>query len=423
MKNQASDSILRLSNTIFYLISLLTLVVLFNCSGKNDMQPDEPLEPTVILISMDGFRYDYLDLVATPAFDALIESGVKAESLIPVFPSKTFPNHYSQVTGLYPVNHDLISNTIYDPQDDTWFRLGTPAVTESKWYGGEPIWVTAALQDKTTASFFWVGTEAKIKGLQPTYWKPYDGSIPNNERVAQVLAWLDLPKAERPQFISLYMSDTDDAGHGGGPGSGVVANAVAEMDLILKLLTDGIASRKLTDQVDIIIVSDHGMSQLSRDRMIFIDDYINLDEVTMVDWSPVGMIIPDESKEEAIYEALVDKNDHMRVYRKGELPDYLHYNKNRLIPPIICIADDGWSISSKEFSINRPTAYTGGTHGYDFEEKPMHGIFMATGPHFKENITGPAFQNIHLYELMCQILEITPAVNDGDPEVTAIYLK
>ncbi len=423
MKTQVLVSVLRPPKFNFNLISLLTLVVLLSCSGKNDLQPVEPLEPTVIIISMDGFRYDYLDLVETPAFDAMIESGVKAESLIPAFPSKTFPNHYSQVTGLYPENHDLISNTIYDPQDETWFRLGTPAVAESKWYGGEPIWVTAALQNKITASFFWVGTEAKIKGLQPTYWKPFDGSIPNNERVAQVLAWLDLPKAERPQFISLYMSDTDNAGHGGGPGSGVVANAVAEMDLVLKLLMDGLANRKLTNQVDVIIVSDHGMSQLSRDRMIFIDDYINLGDVTMVDWSPVGMIIPNEGKEEAIYEALVDKNDYMRVYRKGELPDYLHYNENRLIPPIICIADDGWSITSKDFFNSRPTAFTGGTHGYDFEEKSMHGIFMAKGPHFKENIIGPPFQNIHLYELMCQILEITPAVNDGDPAVTAIYLK
>ena len=406
-----------------YFMAILVIVSLFSCSGNNNLQPVEPLGPTVILISMDGFRYDYLDFVETPAIDALIESGVKATSLIPVFPSKTFPNHYTQVTGLYPEHHGLISNTMYDPEDDTWFTISSSAVTESKWYGGEPIWVSAELQGKIAASFFWVGSEAEIKGVRPTYWKPYDGSIPNNERVEQVLEWLDLPKAERPQFISLYMSDIDNAGHGNGPESDAVVAAVKALDAEIKRLTDGLANRKLTDQVDIIIISDHGMSQLSRDKVIFIDDFINLDDVTMVEWSPVSMIIPTEGKEDAIYQSLVDKNEHMRVYKKGELPEYLNFNNNRLIPPIICIADDGWSISSREFFNNRPTAYTGGTHGYDFEETSMHGIFVAAGPHFQENIKGPSFQSIHLYELMCQILELTPAINDGDPAVTANYLK
>ena len=170
-----------------YFMAILVIASLFSCSGNNNLQPVEPLGPTVILISMDGFRYDYLDFVETPAIDALIESGVKATSLIPVFPSKTFPNHYTQVTGLYPEHHGLISNTMYDPEDDTWFTISSSAVTESKWYGGEPIWVSAELQGKIAASFFWVGSEAEIKGVRPTYWKPYDGSIPNNERVEQVL--------------------------------------------------------------------------------------------------------------------------------------------------------------------------------------------------------------------------------------------
>ena len=204
MKNQVFKSYFHSTRLIFGAYLLVVSSVLIGCSGQKALQPVEQLEPTLILISMDGFRYDYLDLVETPAMDSMIKSGVKADGLIPCFPSKTFPNHYSQVTGLYPENHDLISNTIYDPKDSTWFRIGSSAVTESKWYGGEPIWVTASLQDKITASFFWVGTEAEIKGIRPTYWKAYDGSIPNNDRVAQVLDWLDLPKTERPQFISLY---------------------------------------------------------------------------------------------------------------------------------------------------------------------------------------------------------------------------
>jgi predicted AlkP superfamily pyrophosphatase or phosphodiesterase len=405
--------------------NFLILILILGCSRNTKVVPAEPLEPTIILISLDGFRSDYLDKVETNGINAFVESGVKAEALIPVFPSKTFPNHYTQVTGLYPDNHGIIANTMYDPDSNDWFSIGSgsSSVTESKWYGGEPIWVTAELQGLVTAAFFWPGSEAEIKGIRPTYWKPYDGSIPNEVRVEQVLSWLDLPATERPQLITLYMSDVDNAGHSGGPDSEEVINAVKEVDQQINLLRTGLLERNMLNQVNIIIISDHGMAQLSRDRVIFLDDYINLDQVTMINWSPVAMIMPEPGQEENIYQLLKDQHPDLRVFRKGEIPAYLNFNNHRLIPPIIGIAGDGWSISSRDYFNNHKNAYTGGTHGYDFTATSMHGLFVASGPAFKENLVGPPFQSVHLYELMCKILELTPAENDGDSLVTAHLLE
>jgi ectonucleotide pyrophosphatase/phosphodiesterase family protein 5 len=415
----------QLQKQFFFASSIFLLFFFFSSSCNKNVAPEITLEDTVLLISLDGFRYDYLDLVETPGFDELTQSGVQAEGLIPVFPSKTFPNHYSQVTGLHPDNHGLIANTMYDPSDDTWFRIGqgSTSVLESKWYGGEPIWVTAEKQNMIAATYFWPGSEAEIKDTRPSYYEVYNGSIPNADRIKQVLKWLDLPADKRPQLITLYMNDTDNAGHATGPGTEVVKSAVQALDEQIQLLITGLKERNLFNQVNIIIVSDHGMSQLSRERVIFLDDYIDLDDVEMVDWSPISMIIPNEGKEEVVYSALKDQHPHMRVYKKGEIPAYLNFNDNRLIPPLVCIADDGWSITNRDVYNDRPNSFQGGTHGYDFTAKSMQGVFIASGPAFKENYQGEAFQNIHLYERMCNILGLTPAINDGTLDITSEYIN
>ena len=181
----------------------------------------EPIEPTVILISIDGFRFDYLDLADTPSLDRLIATGVRAESMEPVYPANTFPNHYAIVTGLYPKNHGIVDNTFYDPELDAEFGFGNPATfSESRfWQGeGEPLWVTVERQGGISAAMFWGETDVEIGGVRPTYWHPYDGSVTNETRVDNVLAWFDLPSEERPSFVTLYMSHVDDAGHEHMPG-------------------------------------------------------------------------------------------------------------------------------------------------------------------------------------------------------------
>ena len=384
------------------------------------------MQPTVILISLDGFRYDYFELTETPALDSLIKGGIKAEGLIPVFPSKTFPNHYSQVTGLYPEHHGLIANRMYDTTTQEWFRIGTgsTSVAESRWYQGEPIWVTAELQGKIAATYFWPGSEASIKDTKASYWKVYEHNKPYEDRVNEVLDWLDLPDTERPQFISLYFDAVDGAGHSKGPGSDAVKEAIQRVDKHIGDLLEGLQTRAILDQVHIIVVSDHGMAQLSRDRIIYLDDYIELQTVNVVDYSPIAVMYPHDSKQlEATYLALKDKHPHLHVYKKEEVPAVFHYNEHPLIPPIVCIADPGWSVSNHSYVTGNPFAFTGGTHGYDHRDSSMYGIFIAKGPKLRQGLQVAAFQNVHIYELMCRILELKPAENDGDAAVTEGFMR
>jgi len=379
----------------------------------------------VILISMDGFRWDYTERTDTPNFDFLIENGVRAESLIPVFPSFTFPNHLSIATGLYPENHGIVSNTMYDEVFDAWYTIGegSESVTESRWYEGEPIWVTAEKQGKVTATYFWPGSEAEINGERPTYWYVFNVSTSNETILDQVLAWLDLLESERPIFITAYFNDANYWGHRLGPEAVEMDTVIQGLDVDLGRLIAGLTVRDLLDKVNIIVTADHGMVEIDRDRMIFLDDYINLSDVTMVGWSPIAAIIPNEGLEESIYQSLVDAHPRFSVYKKGETPEHLHYRNHRRITPIIGIADEGWSISTRSYYTNNPEAYTGGTHGYDPVFQSVHGIFLAYGPAFKDGLSVPSFQNIHIYELIANVLSIEPTVTDGSLDSVSAMLE
>ena len=387
------------------------------------VQETEKEIPTLILVSFDGCRYDYPDLANTPALDAMAAHGVRAEGLKTAFPSKTFPNHLTVVTGLYPGHHGIIANTIYDAENDRWYRLSNGAVSDASWYQGEPVWVTAEKQGITTATFFWPGSEAAIGGVRPTYWKPYDHHFPFAQRVEQVLAWLDLPKGERPQFITLYFHEPDESGHHYGPASPEAIAALEEVDAQLAALQQGLDERGLSDQVNLIVLSDHGMTSTSRDSVIFLDDYINMEDVMVVDWSPILALRPKEGKEEAVYQALKGAHPHMHIYRKGEIPEAYHYNDYPLVQPIIGVADLHWSITTRAYFDSHPNKPSPGAHGYDPVYSDMNAIFYAQGPDFKEGYTAPVVENINLYELMCHLLRIEPAENDGSLEAVQDLLR
>ena len=382
-------------------------------------------EKILILVSLDGFRHDYIDKYDAITLKGFEVEGVRANALMPVFPSKTFPNHYTQVTGLYPENHGIIANNMFNAATGGRFSIGSSSISVEKghWYGGEPIWVTAEKQGLKTAAYFWPGSAAAIQGIRPTYWKAYNGSISNSSRVDQVLAWLNLPPEDRPRLITLYFSSTDNAGHAYGPNAPQVGHAVAKVDANIHQLFAGIQERKLEDYVNLVIVSDHGMTEISRDSMIFLDDYINLDDVYVVDWSPIAAIRPDGGKEEEVYQQLLHAHPKMTVYKKENIPAELHYKNHPVIQPILAIADEGWSIGQRAYFNANPTAYTGGTHGYLPTFESMGGIFLAKGPDIKEGLEVPAFSSIHLYELMCAIMEIKPANNDGNLEEVKTILK
>jgi predicted AlkP superfamily pyrophosphatase or phosphodiesterase len=376
----------------------------------------------LILISLDGFARHYLDRYPAPALQQLIAEGTVAEAMQPVFPSKTFPNHYSIVTGLYPAKHGIVENNIYDSGFDAIFRLSLrEEVANPRWWLGEPIWVTAEKQGKTAATFFYPGSEAAIRGIRPSKWQVYDGEVSNTERVQGILKWLDLPAAQRPKFLTLYFSTVDDAGHAFGPDAPQTAAAVAEVDRQIALLVEGLKQRQLYGKIDVMIVSDHGMAAVTPQNTIPLDQLFDTKQAALVLWTPeIVSIFPKPGKLDSIYRQLQQQLPaHAKVYKKAELPARWYYQDSNRIAPLIVVPEAGWRLMQQkrqqQWLAEHSAGQISGSHGYDNQHPTMQAIFIGQGPSFAAGRTIPAFANIQLYNLMCRILGITPATNDGDP--------
>jgi len=377
------------------------------------------LRPTIILVSLDGWRWDYDQYADVPALRSLSERGVRAAHLISSFPTKTFPNHYTIVTGLYPGHHGIVANNIRDPTTGRMFSMGArKEVQDPMWWGGEPIWVTLRRAGQLSAPLFWVGSEAPIGGAHARYWKSFDEKLSGPALVDQVLRWLDLPASERPTFLTLYFSDVDTAGHAHGPESRQVREAIARVDGYLGRLLSGLQRRRLLDRVNIVVTSDHGMSATSRERVIFIDDYLTSADGQIVDLNPGIGIVPPRGAEAAVFAKLQHAHPHLSVYRREATPPHWHYRDHPRIPPIVGVADDGWLVMERKSVIDfwkRNVRGVGGMHGYDPAAASMWTLFVAAGPAFRRGVVVPPFENVHIYNALCYILGVTPAANDGDP--------
>ena len=394
-------------------------------------RPPAPTPPAgqaiVILISLDGWRWDYLERFAPPTLSRLAAEGVRAEGLIPQFPSKTFPNHYTIVTGLTLAHHGIVSNNMRDPVIPGRYSMSNREVlADPRWWGGDPIWNTAERQGKVAAAMFWPGSEAKIGGHQATYWRDFDDDLPNSARVNQLLEWLKLPDAKRPSFLTLYFSDLDVAGHDFGPDAEETRAAALSIDRSVGELVAGVAAAGLAARVNYVIVSDHGMAALSRDRMIVVDDYFDPATADIIDWAPVLAVTPKDGDVEKMYAALKDKHPHLQVYRRDEIPAVYGLAGHPRLSPIIGIADEGWYITSRtetERWDRHERETPGGTHGYDARAKSMQGLFIATGPRLRSGVVIKPFENIHLYNLMCAVIGIQPSQNDGNFAVVKDMLR
>ncbi len=367
--------------------------------------------PVVILVSIDGFRIDYLQRGVTPVLDSLARVGVRADWLEPSFPTKTFPNHYTLVTGLRPDHHGIISNSLHDDLLGRFTMSNRAAVQDARWWGGEPIWVTVQKAGRPASALFWPGSEAAIGGMRPTHWAPFNDRVPLADRVDSTLVWLDVAPERRPAVLTLYASPVDHAGHAFGPDAPEISDSLKVVDEMLRRLSDGLHARHLADQVNLIVVSDHGMSATSPDRVIALDDYISLDDVRIDDWSPVALIAPVAGRDSAVYRALNGAHPALDVYWKGDLPARLAYGTNPRIPAIVAIAHDGWTITSRA---RARSVRAGGAHGYDNALASMRALFVASGPAFGHGVRVPAFPNVDVYPLITRILGIPAAPNDGD---------
>lgn len=386
-------------------------------SGTDLSHYGKPSTP-LILISIDGFRWDYFDKVETPNFDRLIANGSKADGLKTSYPSKTFPNHISIVTGHYPSNHGIISNYFYDADFDEYFYIGagSTAAQDGKWIDAEPIWVTIEKQAKRAMIMFWPMSDAEIMGIRPSKYYVYNEDPTNLDRMDQILSWLLHTGNARPSFLASYFSVVDSKGHSYGPDGDETIEAIRVVDKAIGHLIDGLEAQNILNEVNIMIVSDHGMTETPDTKVINIADYINLDDVVTVGGGPFMEIRPNEGKLESVYQAL-QNIDNTQVFKKEDIPDKFNYKNNNRIEPILLLADEHWSIMTPG---RTPIA---GSHGYDPDYQSMNGIFIAHGPAFKSGFSGPEIHNIHLYEMMCKILGVVPANNDGSLDVSNVFLN
>lgn len=369
-------------------------------------------EPYVLMVSFDGLRYDYDTKTETPNLDFMRDNGVKAESIQPIFPSKTFPNHYALATGAYAATNMITANKFYDYNFKEVYQIADKSkVRDAKWYRAEPIWVTAERQNVKSASYFWVGSEAPIKGYLPSIVKAYDHNFPYLARVDSVMTWFQLPEEKRPHLVMLYFDEPDSGGHKFGPENPDIIPIIKRMDDILGYILDGIKNLDIADEINLVLVSDHGMTTISQEQIIYLDDHVpDMDALLSYGGGPVLQV---HLKEEN--DILINKMDkqlksveHLTAYKRDEVPERFHF-VNRNTGDFVLVADEGWLILTKaeEYKSN-------GTHGYDPAVKNMHGIFYAMGPRIKSNYKIGTFENIHVYPLICELLEIKPYADAPD---------
>ncbi|MDR1937900.1 MAG: ectonucleotide pyrophosphatase/phosphodiesterase [Tannerellaceae bacterium] len=363
----------------------------------------------VVVLSMDGFRSDYPGKASVPTLDSLEKVGVKS-AFRPSFPSVTFPNHYSLATGLHPDHHGLINNFFYAPDLDLIYRIGdNTAVTNPDFYGGEPVWNTAEKQGVRAASFFWVGSEAAIQGMQPSICKVYDKSVPFKNRADSVISWLQLPEDIRPHLIMWYMEEPDAIGHSDTPDSTTTLAKVEELDGVLNYFFTQARRLKHFGEIDFIILSDHGMATYTPDKYVNLNDYLPRDSFDYVFDGVPTLLYPKKTYVDSAY-VILQHVPHVKAYKKGEMPEQFVYGKNPRIGDLVVVPDIGTYVQFRSESNPR----LGGAHGYDNFAPEMEAIFYAAGPSFKKNVKLPAMANVNLYLIISSLLHLQPAPNDGD---------
>jgi len=387
----------------------LMLLALAGCTHA----PTAAQQPLVILVSIDGFRADYLDRGLTPNIAALAAQGVRAQAMRPAFPSVTFPNHYTLVTGLYPDHHGLVNNTMEDP------AIPGPAFTvanshdERWWDEATPIWITAEHQGLRAATMFWPGSDVPIHGTLPDRFVRFDKTVTPDRRTDTVLGWLDLPPEQRPQFVTLYFDQVDSAGHAAGPDSDAVNKALQLVDAAIGRLVDGLRQRSLFERANLILVADHGMEANFPDRVVYLDDLIDPKTVHVEATGVVTGLRAEPGHEAAVEQALLKPHPHMQCWRKGEIPARLHYGGNPRVPALLCLAEPGWAIWTHDFIASLKGGFVYGMHGYDPADPAMNALFVAEGPALRQGMVHPAFDNVDVYPLLTRLLAIKPEPNDG----------
>jgi predicted AlkP superfamily pyrophosphatase or phosphodiesterase len=391
-------------------IAVLALTAFLGACASVPMAPAQAERTLVILVSIDGFRPDYLDKGITPVLSQLAADGASGP-MRPSFPSVTFPNHYTLVTGLHPDNHGIVGNNMIDAELGSFSLRNKEAVTDRRWWDdGEPIWVTAENAGLVTGTMFWPGSEADIRGVRPTHWTEFDQSMPDNVRVDRVLGWMDLPQDQRPALTTLYFDIVDTAGHNHGPDGAATTEAVRSVDASIGRLIEGLQARGLYERTVLVIVSDHGMAATSPDRVTYIDDLIDPEAVRIVYSGAATFLNPVPGREAEVEAGLLGSRPHLECWRKNEIPARFVLGDHPRVPAIVCASEPGWLLATRA----RPVTREGGAHGYDNASPEMAALFIAHGPGVVKGRRLTGLDSVDVQPLLGRLLRIAVPQGDGE---------
>lgn len=383
-----------------------------------------PEEHYTVIVSLDGFRWDYPQIYNTPTLNLMKREGVSA-IMTPSFPSATYPNHYAMATGLYPDHNGIINNVFWDKSDLCSYNMKDSTTRNNpRYYLGDPIWSTAKRQGLRTACLYWIGSDVPIKNSYPDYhlnWmeRPH---MPFEKRIEKVLSLLRMPSKQRPRLIMLYLEEPDDKGHHYGPYSKEVAQSVHYVDSLTGVLWKGIKQLPFGHKINFIVLSDHGMTEIKRDKIIYLDDYVKEEWIEKAAGHTPTSIYTHNHFRDSVYEAL-KKAPHLYVWKKEAIPSSLHYGENPYIGDILAVPELGWRLSEtfrpynlkgKKTIVDNLALKLKGEHGYFPWLKDMQVVFRACGPDFKQNYQAQKFENVNIYYLLCHLLNIDASPNDGN---------
>ena len=395
----------KFKNIIGLTLCLITFAITINsCCGEGQQKRN-----LTIVVSLDAFRWDYPTIYNTPWLDSIAANGVAA-TMVPSYPSSTFPNHFTLATGLVPDHHGIVNSQFWAPEKGELFSMGDSATRYNPYYfGGEPIWVTAKKQGVKSASIYWVGSDVAIQGLYPDYYLRWDNEprLTYPQRVEEALRIAKLPESERPSLLMVYFDEPDWTTHHYGPIAEESEAVIEELDSLMGILYRGL--KELDYGVNLIVTSDHGMTEISDEKFISIEQSVNPDWVERIVSTNPTSIFCKEGCRDSLFNQL-SKVKHISVWRKEEVPAHLNYGTSNHLGDIIVAPDLGWQFATTPRGLN-------GAHGYDINEPDMQIIFRACGPDFKRGYTLPhSFSNVDLYSILAELLKIEPAKTDGSLE-------
>ena len=394
--------------------SALTLLLTLLLAACASVPPSAAPRDSVLLVSLDGFRNDYLELGIAPNLSRLAREGVRADWMTPSYPTLTFPNHYTLVTGLRPDRHGVVHNTMRDPSLGT-FALGRrEAVGDGRWWGGEPVWVGAEKAGLPSATLFWPGSEADIQGVRPTRWQAYDETVPLDARVDTAAGWLSEPAATRPRIATLYFETIDHYSHGHGPDSPQAHDAVRQVDAAIGRLLRTLSERGVLTRTNLVIVSDHGMAAVAPGNVVAAEDMVEPTDADVITTGQSVGFAPRTGREKQAEAQLLGTHAHYSCWRKSGLPAQWHYGRHARVPAIVCQMQEGWDARTRADIARRSSTTTRGSHGYDPALPSMRALFIASGPAFRKGVRLAPFDNVDVYPLLTRLIGIEAAPNDGN---------